>query len=133
MLGGTYSVVMFSLAAAFSVNLNNPAYFVDLPCDDEGQLRAEIWSQWLAEDPSFILAAKDTAQQIGLYFDACRDAGGLPAINQAFAASLNQHCWPYRFELFRAATTIVICRSVTDVAPLPGLPAESCHEQVLLA
>ena len=45
--GKTFTNFLYAMAAAFSPNLNNPPFFVDLPIElPGGRIREEVWRRW---------------------------------------------------------------------------------------
>ncbi len=100
---GGYTVVMYSLAAAFTPNLDNPPYFLDLPVDDDGNYLDEVFDQWILEDPAWLATQLDTTYELGIYVDACIDEGGFPYINECFTDTLDLYNIPYKSELFPGA------------------------------
>lgn len=46
------SQMIYALASCYSPNPDNPPYYVDLPMDfPSGEIKSEVWNQWLSFDP----------------------------------------------------------------------------------
>lgn len=62
---------LYMFSAAFSPNLQNPPYFVDLPVDDTCAVREDILLKWAEHDPIQIFSDHRTDLQSlkGIYFD----------------------------------------------------------------
>ena len=70
---GTVSLFMYSASAAFSPDVDDWPYYVDLPVDYYGNVIDEVWNLWLGHDP-LTLAQENLAniQSIRFYMD-CGD------------------------------------------------------------
>jgi len=70
---GTVSLFMYSASAAFSPDVDDWPYYVDLPVDYYGNVIDEVWDLWLGHDP-LTLAQENLAniQSIHFYMD-CGD------------------------------------------------------------
>ncbi len=70
---GTVSLFMYSASAAFSPNVDDWPYYVDLPVDYYGNVIDEVWDLWLGHD-ALMLAQENLAniQSIRFYMD-CGD------------------------------------------------------------
>ena len=70
---GTVSLFMYSASAAFSPDVDDWPYYVDLPLDSYGNLIDEVWDLWLGHD-ALTLAQENIAniQSIRFYMD-CGD------------------------------------------------------------
>ena len=70
---GTVSLFMYSASAAFSPDVDDWPYYVDLPVDYYGNVIDEVWDLWLGQDP-LTLAQENLAniQSIRFYMD-CGD------------------------------------------------------------
>ena len=53
---------MFSAAAAFSPDLNNLSYNVNLPVDADGNIIEDVWQLWLQHDP--LTLAEDSDENL---------------------------------------------------------------------
>lgn len=93
---GIYSEIMFSAAAAFSPNRNNPPFLVDLPFDAAGSRIASIWSRWLQHDPGILAGQLAPDVDLALYFDV-GTAEALYSPTMIFARTLDTLKVPYRF------------------------------------
>ena len=70
---GTVSLLMYSVSAAFSPDVDDWPYYVDLPVDYYGNVIDEVWDLWLGHD-ALTLAQENLAniQSIHFYMD-CGD------------------------------------------------------------
>jgi S-formylglutathione hydrolase FrmB len=100
---GTFSLIIFSLAAAFTPNLDNAPYYVDLPIDNDGNIIDDIWSRWIEEDPSYLVSQLDSVDFPSIYIDACVDEGVFPSQNDAFSDSLDAFEIPYTKLVFQGS------------------------------
>ena len=84
---------LYAFSAAWSPNLNNPPWMVDLPIDDLGNVFPEIRDKWLEhdvftmlDDPGYLGNVKSLN---GIYLDAgLQDELGMNQMADAFAAKL---------------------------------------------
>jgi S-formylglutathione hydrolase FrmB len=90
----------FTMAAAFSPNMNNPPYFVDFPFDGNGNFIDSIWNRWLLNDCSFLAKNISKEDDLAIYFDCgTYDELAYP-FNTSFADSLDILGLPYKFESY---------------------------------
>jgi enterochelin esterase-like enzyme len=100
-LAGFISASCFSLAGAFSPNLLNPPYYVDLPLDTMGNLIPSIWQLWLDQSPTNIAAAVAPSDCPRIYMDCGTqdELGGYPqnvSLHSLFVTLGIDHIWqPY--------------------------------------
>ncbi len=67
---GSLTHMMFAMAAAFSPDLGNPPYLVDLPIDREGDVVDSVFTRWLQHDPySMIDLYSSSLRDLNIYFD----------------------------------------------------------------
>lgn len=96
------TTVTYGAAAAWSPNLNNPPWFVDLPVEyPSGATIPEVFARWLQHDPYTLLEthADHLRSLKGIYVDAgLQDAWGDLAVT--FHNGLTQHNVPHHFETF---------------------------------
>ncbi len=96
--------VLFSMSGAFSPNMANPPYYVDLPIDEYASMIPEIWALWLEHDLIQYLDWMGSDcwwDQTTLYFDAGTEDQFyiVPACN-AFAANLDAMGADYEYQVF---------------------------------
>lgn len=85
---GVWSTVMFSMAAAFSPNLDNDPEPVDLPITDDGTVDPAVWPMWQAADPPHLARSFTATTQPAIYLQVGEDDMLWIDANQAFADSL---------------------------------------------
>jgi len=98
---GPMSRAVFTMAAAYSPNLNNSPYFVDFPIDGNGNFIDSIWNRWLLNDCSCL--AKNISKEVDLaiYFDCgTYDEEATYPFNTSFADSLDKLGLPYNFQSY---------------------------------
>ena len=101
---GFANAVLFSMAGAFSPNLSNPPYYVDLPIDEYANYIPEVWELWMEHNlPQLMqeLASSSGGNSVNIYFDAgtLDQFYILPACN-AFADSLDLMGINYEYQIF---------------------------------
>jgi len=70
---GSLSLMFFAMSAAFTPNLSNPPFFVDLPLDTTGTLIDSVWIRWFDHDPyTMINLFIPALESLAVYFD-CGD------------------------------------------------------------
>jgi len=86
--------LFYSSGAAFSPNLENPPFFVDLPFEyPSGVIIDEVWEKWLAHDPLTMLETygENLASLRGVYFDiGNQDEFGLQPHSEVFHQALTE-------------------------------------------
>ena len=90
------------MSGAFSADLENPPYFVQLPLDPNAEIIPEVWSLWMDYNPSNLISAlADNTCHPRIYFDiGTRDEfHGMPACD-AFAESLSIMGIGYEYQVF---------------------------------
>ena len=99
-----FTSFVYAMSAAFSPNLNNPPFFVDLPFEyPSGKIIESVWKRWLKHDPATLLAAykSDLMGMSGIYIDVGdKDELGLTPVVLAFHQLLRSFGISHRFELF---------------------------------
>jgi len=89
---GTVSLLMYSVSAAFSPDVDDWPYYVDLPVDYYGNVIDEVWDLWLGHD-ALTLAQENLAniQSIHFYMD-CGDEDDFLFYNHStsFSEFLNE-------------------------------------------
>jgi len=66
---GFISASCFSLAGAFSPNMANPPFYVNLPLDAYANVIPAVWDLWLAQSPTSIAATVTPSDCPRIYFD----------------------------------------------------------------
>ena len=67
---GPMTEMMFGLSAAFSPNLDNPPWYVDLPMDSSGNVNWDVFEMWQAHDPYLLVDNHlETLASQNIYFD----------------------------------------------------------------
>jgi enterochelin esterase family protein len=101
-----WTSMLYLFSAAFSPNLDNPPFYMDLPFDENAQLREEVSQTWAAYDllqifPDHVSAL---ASLRGIYLDAGdKDELGEQLIAQAFSDALSVAGIDHKFEIFDGA------------------------------
>jgi S-formylglutathione hydrolase FrmB len=85
---GVWSEVMFSMAAAFSPNLDNEPDPVDLPINNDGSINTEVWPEWVNDDPPTLAQTYTTETQPALYLQVGVDDELWDVVAQACYDSL---------------------------------------------
>ena len=101
---GFANAVLFSMAGAFSPNLSNPPYYVDIPLDENGELIPEVWDLWLEHNLPVYLGWLGTDcwwNRTTIYFDAgTEDQFYIVPASNAFAANLDAMGINYEYQVF---------------------------------
>jgi len=99
---GTVSLFMYSASAAFSPDVDDWPYYVDLPVDYYGNVIDEVWDLWLGQDP-LTLAQDNLAniQSIRFYMD-CGDQDDYLFYNHStsFSEFLDDENINYVYEIY---------------------------------
>ena len=100
-LAGFISASCFSLAGAFSPNLMNPPYYVDLPLDTMANIIPSVWQLWLDQSPPNLAATVVPGECPRIYCDCGMqdELGAFPqnvSLNNAFNTLGIEHTFePY--------------------------------------
>jgi hypothetical protein len=100
-MAGFISASCFSLAGAFSPNLANPPFYVDLPLDAYANVIPAIWQLYLDQSPTNIAAAVAPSDCPRIYMDCGMqdELGGYPqnvSLHNLFVTLGIDHIWqPY--------------------------------------
>lgn len=98
---GPMSRAVFTMAAAFSPNLNNPPFFVDFPFDGNGNYIDSVWNRWQLNDCSFLAKNISKEDDLAIYFDCGTwDETMAYPFNVSFADSLNKIGLPHQFQSY---------------------------------
>ena len=99
---GTVSLFMYSASAAFSPDVDDWPYYVDLPVDYYGNVIDEVWNLWLGHDP-LTLAQENLAniQSIRFYMD-CGDQDDYLFYNHStsFSEFLDEEIINHVYEIY---------------------------------
>jgi S-formylglutathione hydrolase FrmB len=99
----TWTTSLYTLSAAWSPNPNNPPFFVDLPVDENLQVREDVLQRWAAHDPAQMIPAhiSDLASLRGIYMDGGdKDELGLGLVAQMVSQALSAAGIENQFEMF---------------------------------
>lgn len=97
----SFTLLAFTMAAAFSPNLACPPSFVDFPLDSDGNLVEATFAKWLEHAPLRYAQHCASLGNLAVYFDCGRqDDYKLLPFNQAFADSLDRLGVNHTFEEF---------------------------------
>ena len=67
---GAMTLMMFGLSSAFSPNMDNPPWYVDLPMDSSGNVDWSVFELWQAHDPYLLIDNHvETLLTQNIYFD----------------------------------------------------------------
>ena len=67
---GSFTLMMFGMSAAFSPNLDNPPWYVDLPMDSSGNVNWDVFEMWQVHDPYLLVEDHlETLATQNIYFD----------------------------------------------------------------
>jgi S-formylglutathione hydrolase len=98
---GPMSLGVFTMAAAFSPNMNNPPYFVDFPLDSMGNWIDSVWNRWQLNDCSFLAKNISKKDDLAIYFDCgTNDEEATYPFNTSFADSLDIIGLLYNFQSY---------------------------------
>lgn len=101
---GFANAVLFSMSGAFSPNLANPPFYVDLPLDPYANVVPEVWELWMQHNmPNLVqdLASPPWRKDGRIYFDAgTQDQFYILPSSGAFACSLDAMGMDYDFQVF---------------------------------
>ena len=94
----------YAMGAAFTPNLNNPPFFVDLSFEyPSGKIIEPIWSRFMEHDPVTMLEtyADNLASLNGIYFDVgSKDEWGAVPLNELFHQALVTRGIEHTYEVF---------------------------------
>jgi S-formylglutathione hydrolase FrmB/N-acetylneuraminic acid mutarotase len=95
------TTLFYTLAGAFSPNLDHPPYLVDFPIDSMGNPIDSVFHRWSLNDPACLAADMDRSSRMAIYFD-CGEQDELQTFpfNTGFADSLDKLGISYDFQPF---------------------------------
>ena len=98
---GTFSGLAFSMAGAFSPNLDRPPYYVDFPIDNRGAVIDSVYRKWLTHSPVEFARRLLPTSGLAIYFDCgTEDELQLFPSNLAFADSLRRFGIAHEFQSY---------------------------------
>jgi len=101
-----WTSTFYLFSAAFSPNLDNPPFYVDIPFDENVQIREDVAQRWAVYDLLQIFPdhVSDLASLRGIYLDAGdKDELGEQLIAQAFSEALSAADIDHELEIFDGA------------------------------
>jgi enterochelin esterase family protein len=101
-----WTSMLYLFSAAFSPNLDNPPFYMDIPFDENVQIREDVAQTWAAYDllQTFPDHVSALASLRGIYLDAGdKDELGEQLIAQAFSEALGAAGIDHKFEIFDGA------------------------------
>lgn len=96
---GNSTNIAFTLAGAFSPNLDNSPYQVDFPLDSMGVVVDTVMARWRPQNPPTLAAQIPPGEEPAIYFD-CNYGGYCFDMNSAFSDSLALLNFDYAFPTF---------------------------------
>lgn len=101
-----FTTETFSMAGAFSPNLENPPYYVDFPVDENGEIVLSLMDKWNIHNPAEIARTLSTETAPALYFDCgTNDEFRLMQQNLSLADTLEKYNIAHTFESFEGNHT----------------------------
>ncbi len=98
---GGFSNLFYTAAGAFSPNLNNTPYQVDIPLNSMGVFIDSIYNRWLVHDPARLATNITPNSELAIYFDCgMQDELLFYPFNTSFADSLNTYGLNYIFQSY---------------------------------
>ena len=101
-----WTSMLYLFSAAFSPNLDNPPFYMDIPFDENVQIREDVAQSWAAYDllQTFPDHVSALASLRGIYLDAGdKDELGEQLIAQAFSDALSVAGIDHTLEIFDGA------------------------------
>jgi steroid delta-isomerase-like uncharacterized protein len=99
----TWTTSLYTLSAAWSPNPDNPPFFMDLPVDENVQVREDVLQRWAVHDPSQMMPGHipDLASLRGIYLDGGdKDELSLGVVAQMLSEALSAAGIDHKFEMF---------------------------------
>lgn len=98
---GIATLFLYTVAGAFSPNLNNTPYPVDFPLDSTGNFIDSTFNRWLIHDPARLCSNITPESNLAIYFDCGeQDEVFLHPFNIGFADSLDALGLNYVFKSY---------------------------------
>jgi enterochelin esterase-like enzyme len=99
---GAFSFIAFTLAGAFSPNLNNPPYWVDFPLDLNGDIIDSVMTRFIPFNPPYLARQLPPNTDLAIYFDCgINDEYYLHPANAAFSDTLHSLGILHTFESYQ--------------------------------
>jgi S-formylglutathione hydrolase FrmB len=127
--GKFFTYAMFTFAGAFSPNMDNLPYYVDLPLDENAEVVDSVFEKFLLHNPANIASEYDLSE-LAIFFDCgLQDELGMLNWNNTFADSLTSFGINYQYQTYtgthssglpqRIPVSMIFCdsvmKSITDV------------------
>lgn len=103
---GTFSLLLFTQSGAYSPNMENPPWFVNLPLDEWGEIIPSVMDRWQLNNPAHLASQLpappwDPESDLDIFFDCgTLDQNQLYPGNYALAESLNALGIDHTFQSF---------------------------------
>ncbi len=103
---GTFSLLLFTQSGAYSPNMGNPPWFVDLPLDEWGNILPSVMDRWIHHNPAHLASLLppppwEPESDLDIFFDCgTLDQNQLYPGNCALANSLGALGINHTFESF---------------------------------
>jgi enterochelin esterase-like enzyme len=99
---GAFSFIAFTLAGAFTPNLNNPPYWVDFPLDLNGDIIDSVMTRFIPFNPPYLARQLPPNTDLAIYFDCgTNDEYYLYPGNAALADTLHSLGIIHTFESYQ--------------------------------
>ncbi|OGU84985.1 MAG: hypothetical protein A2W11_14020 [Ignavibacteria bacterium RBG_16_35_7] len=103
---GIMTYLFYTMAGAFSPNLNNSPYPVDFPLDSLGHWIDSVWNRWSVYNPALLARNITANSDLTIYFDCgLQDEFILYNFMNAFADSLDNLGLPYMYQTYNGDHT----------------------------
>ncbi len=97
---GIMTQIFFTYAQAFTPDLENPPYYETLCIDNEGNMIDEVYAEWNAMDPAYLVTQYPDDLDFGIYMDCGSLEPGYYMLSDAMADTLDAYEMPYFYEIF---------------------------------
>lgn len=98
---GSFSLLGFSLAGAFSPNLNSLPYHVDFPLNTSGVIVDSVFARWKPHNPARLSSNINASTNLAMYFDCgLQDELTLLNWNNSFRDTLLTRNIPFVYKTF---------------------------------
>ena len=97
---GPMTYGFFSTSGAFSPNLDNLPYKVDLLIDSIGTIIDSVWKRWLLYDPAILARNLTQSSDLAIYFDCGKQDFPWYNFNKSFPDSLDKFGLTYQFKSY---------------------------------
>jgi S-formylglutathione hydrolase FrmB len=103
---GMMTYLFYTMAGAFSPNINNTPYPVDFPLDSLGNWKDSVWSRWSLRDPVILARNITQSSDLAIFFDCgIYDEFKLYNFMSAFADSLDNLGLTYVYQTYNGNHT----------------------------